>query len=68
VALSAAELEEGLLVHVGATRIAALLVEPHEEGKDYGTAVLPAKISEVMAQRRADHEEGMKRSAEYAQK
>ena len=67
VALSAMELADGLLVHAGATRWAAFLVEPYEQGKDYGTAVLPTKVKEVMAQRRADHEAGLKRSAAYRQ-
>ena len=64
-ALSADELAEGLLVHVGATRWGAFLVEPYEEDKDYGTAVVPAKVNEVLEQRRAALEDELKRSAEY---
>jgi len=65
VALSAEELATGLLVHVPAIRWGAFLVEPYEQGKDYGTAVLPATIGGVMQQRRAALEQSVKRSAEF---
>ena len=65
VALSAEALAEGMLVHVGSTRCGAFLVEPYEKGRDYGIAVGPGKVSEIMAQRRADHEAGLERSATY---
>jgi hypothetical protein len=65
VALSAGELAEGLLVHVGATRWGAFLVTTYEEDENYGTAVLPAKVNEVMEQRRTGLEEALKRSAAY---
>lgn len=65
VALSAEELAEGLLVHVGATRWGAFLVEPFQEDKDYGSAVLSGKVKEVLEQRRDGLEQSLTRSAAF---
>ena len=65
IALSAEELATGLIVHAPATRWAAFLIQPYQKGKDYGTAVLPAKVQEVMKQRHVGLEQSVKRSAEF---
>jgi hypothetical protein len=68
VALSADELSKGLVVHAPATRWGAFLVEPYQQGKDYGTAVLPANVKQAMQQRHAALEQGLKISAPFRQK
>ena len=65
IALSAEELATGLIVHAPATRWAALLIQPYQKDKDYGTAVLSEKVQEVMKQRHAGLEQNVKRSAEF---
>ena len=64
-ALSADQLASGLVIHIPATRWTALLIQPYEKSKDYGTAVLPAKVQQVMKQRHAGLEQSVKRSAEF---
>ena len=63
--LSAQELTDGIVVHVGATRWGAFLVEPFDSSKDYGVAVKPARIATIAKKRQATLEVALKRSAEF---
>ncbi|GIT30856.1 MAG: hypothetical protein Ct9H300mP1_29020 [Planctomycetaceae bacterium] len=64
-ALSAEELASGLVIHAPATRWSAVLIQPYEKNKDYGTAVLPETVQKVMKQRHAGLKQSVKRSAEF---
>jgi len=48
------ELAEGVLVHVGAMRWAALLIEPHYQKKRYHRAITPAEVAAAMKRRRPE--------------
>ena len=67
IVLSADELAKGLIVHAPSTRWAALLVEPYQPGKDYGTPVMPETVQAVMAERTPTLEATLKRSVSYNQ-
>lgn len=65
VALTADELAKGLVVHAPATRWAALLIEPYQPGSDYGTAIAPTAVEQVMTERKPALEAAVQRSAAY---
>lgn len=50
-ALSAAELRNGILIHVGALRFSFFVVETYKDGMNYGMEVTPAIMNDFMAKR-----------------
>ncbi|MAE67600.1 MAG: hypothetical protein CMJ18_25370 [Phycisphaeraceae bacterium] len=65
VALSAGDLADGLLVHVGSTRCGAFLIERFDRTRAYGRIVQPREVRDAMLRRRDALEAGVSRSAEY---
>jgi len=65
VALSADELAKGLIVHAPVTRWAALLIEPYQSGRDYGTPITPTAVQKAMAERNPALKAAVQRSAAY---
>jgi len=51
IALAAAGLADGLLLHVGAMRYSFFVVEKHRKDTEYGSAILPQQISSTMQKR-----------------
>lgn len=50
-ALSPADLENGILLHIGALRWNFYVLEPYEAGKDYGEIITPAEMDKVLKTR-----------------
>ncbi|MFA7232114.1 MAG: hypothetical protein WC071_12660, partial [Victivallaceae bacterium] len=51
IALSSADLEKGILLHVGALRWNFYVLEPYETGKKYGEIITPAEMDKVLKTR-----------------
>jgi hypothetical protein len=59
--LTGQALEDGVTVHVGATRWAAFLVEPFQDGQAYPTVAQPAEVAATLANRRPGLEDRLNR-------
>ena len=49
--LSSADLEKGILLHVGAIRYAFFVLDPYQEGKSYGRVILPGDMRVTLEKR-----------------
>jgi hypothetical protein len=65
VARQAAELSQGVLLHVGAMRYAFLVLEPYREGVDYGTPVRPQDLEAALHERRPVIEERFRNESHF---
>jgi hypothetical protein len=59
--LTGKALEEGVTVHVGATRWAVFLVEPYQDGQTYPPIVQPSEVAAALASRRPELEARLNR-------
>lgn len=65
VELSAKELQDGILVHIGALRFAFFTVEPYKNGADYGTLIKPDDMKKLMDSRMPEIKKAMEFENKY---